>query len=364
MFSRKISRVFIVLLSFALLLIDLEVALRISSREMKGKAVSVIEDQPVYQLDSDLIYSFRPNSKRTESTFEDFIDEKIINKLGFRDLRGGIEKNSRILVAMGDSFVEGIGVDRKDTYPAVLESQLKRRNIKMQVINAGISGYGPDQVYRLIIKKILPMDPDIILWNITYPDDLYSSAFWLPSLYSISDGNLKARNGWANWQFLQNFLSYYSPGIIKNSYLYSFVFNKLQNLMINIRSRSSFDENLSRSIEKLVLQLNNLKEISRYRGIELVVVFVPMKNTFNIQTGYNLGTKTQETNMMISLKSKLDKSNINYIDIYNEMKLNGLLEENFDPHDLFYIHDVHPNEVGNMIFAKAVSPKLTEILSQ
>lgn len=44
------------------------------------------------------------------------------------------------IVALGDSLTAGLGVPRDEAYPAVLQRKLDEAGIKLEVVNAGISG--------------------------------------------------------------------------------------------------------------------------------------------------------------------------------------------------------------------------------
>lgn len=48
--------------------------------------------------------------------------------------------STRRLVILGDSLTAGLGLDMKDSYPSLLQEKLDANGIKMNVINAGVSG--------------------------------------------------------------------------------------------------------------------------------------------------------------------------------------------------------------------------------
>src|SRR5262249_39540226 len=70
------------------------------------------------------------------------------------------------LVVMGASCSFGVGTD--NSLPAEIESELDRRGIRAQVINAGVPGYSSDQGKKLL-AQVLAWRPDLILisyvWN-------------------------------------------------------------------------------------------------------------------------------------------------------------------------------------------------------
>lgn len=89
-----------------------------------------------------------------------------INSKGLRDREYPYEKHPgvfRILV-LGDSFADGLEVSLKDSFPKVLETLLNERlDASIEVINAGVWGYGNDLellFYRLEVRKY---QPDLVL---------------------------------------------------------------------------------------------------------------------------------------------------------------------------------------------------------
>ena len=65
----------------------------------------------------------------------------------------------------GDSQTYGAGVDAGESYTAFAEARLREGagDTALQVINAGISGYGSLQVLRLIRSHVLEWDPDLLI---------------------------------------------------------------------------------------------------------------------------------------------------------------------------------------------------------
>lgn len=65
--------------------------------------------------------------------------------------------NETVIVALGDSLTEGLGVTPSSAYPALLEEKLKKSGKNVKVINAGISGStsasGPARMKFLLKNK-------------------------------------------------------------------------------------------------------------------------------------------------------------------------------------------------------------------
>ena len=67
-----------------------------------------------------------------------------------------------IIVAVGDSLTEGLGVAEEFAYPAVLEKKLWSGGYHYRVINAGVSGETSSGTLARI-KWILTLKPDIVI---------------------------------------------------------------------------------------------------------------------------------------------------------------------------------------------------------
>jgi acyl-CoA thioesterase-1 len=67
-----------------------------------------------------------------------------------------------IIVALGDSLTEGLGVAEEFTYPALLEKKLQSGGYHYRVINAGVSGETSSGTLARI-KWVLTLKPDIVI---------------------------------------------------------------------------------------------------------------------------------------------------------------------------------------------------------
>jgi len=77
-----------------------------------------------------------------------------------------LEKNPSnyegIIVAMGDSLTEGLGVDEELAYPAQLQKKLQTQGYPYRVINAGISGETSSGA-RSRLNWVMTLNPDIVI---------------------------------------------------------------------------------------------------------------------------------------------------------------------------------------------------------
>jgi acyl-CoA thioesterase-1 len=67
-----------------------------------------------------------------------------------------------LIVAMGDSLTEGLGVDMADAYPAQLERKLRAGGYSVTVVNAGVSGETSSGALSRV-DWVLRQQPDIVI---------------------------------------------------------------------------------------------------------------------------------------------------------------------------------------------------------
>lgn len=116
-----------------------------------------------------------------------------INSHAFRYAEISPEKEPGMWRAFtfGDSQTYGAGVAADQSYTAFAERSLvqKGSNKKIQMINAGISGYGSLQVLRLIRSKVLAWKPDLLIVDCRTYDSPHDS------LVPAASGWLKGVDG-------------------------------------------------------------------------------------------------------------------------------------------------------------------------
>lgn len=116
----------------------------------------------------DLDYSAtrgRQNDVRRIERAEFTVDVRL-NALGFRERRLPSPKPAGVLrvIALGDSFTQGYGVEEDDAWPRRLESALDaRRPGRYQVVNLGVPGTNPRDHLSHLRNPGLVYEPDVVL---------------------------------------------------------------------------------------------------------------------------------------------------------------------------------------------------------
>ena len=129
-----------------------------------------------------------------------FIDEEFSTRVwigpdglrGSPDAAAGRAGRPRVL-ALGDSFTFGYGVQAEEAWPARLQEELRRRGMtRAEVINAGIPAYAPDQELDLLRELLPRWRPDLVILALYVGNDvaevtLHRSA---PPLFVSAEGAL------------------------------------------------------------------------------------------------------------------------------------------------------------------------------
>ncbi len=97
-----------------------------------------------------------------------------LNSMGLRDDEVSQAKPAGVfrVLALGDSFTLGYGVNREDLFVDVLEHWWNAEGRRVEVINAGTEGFSTDQEVAWLEKVGSKLEPDLVL-IFPYENDLY-----------------------------------------------------------------------------------------------------------------------------------------------------------------------------------------------
>lgn len=152
---------FIVFLATALTLGGVEVLVRIFWNKLSGPTVIPLTLKTHRFSANQLMgYELLPGSV----AFEDNAWYRI-NRDGIRDRDYSRTKPTGTfrIAAVGDSCTFGLGLELADTWPKQLERELQKTNPRVEVINFGVMGYNTPQEAERIQDKVLGYAPDLII---------------------------------------------------------------------------------------------------------------------------------------------------------------------------------------------------------
>lgn len=94
----------------------------------------------------------------------DFKYSVYINSIGIRDREMPRERGDAFrILAIGDSYTYGWGVDVENTWMRILETQLRETGQNVEILNLGKPGAGPPFYSELAEKAIPMLRPDLVL---------------------------------------------------------------------------------------------------------------------------------------------------------------------------------------------------------
>lgn len=109
-----------------------------------------------------------------------------INALGLRDVDRsyGRPPGVRRILVLGDSFTEALQVEREESFAALLERRLGAQGERVEVINAGVSGYGTDNELLAYRQQYSHFEVDLVLLVMSSENDVYENS---RALISVGD---------------------------------------------------------------------------------------------------------------------------------------------------------------------------------
>lgn len=346
----------------------LEFYLHISGYRKQFLTWEWVTDGQIYNLDKELIYSLREGGVNRDY-------DLYINQYGIKyhpqdyDEREVNSDDSIKIVVLGDSIVWG-NTEYKETYPYLTNKLIKEKtNLSAIVLNAGVSGYGTDQQYQFLTKRILSkILPQVIVWNINLND--IQDNIGRP-LFDLRDNQLYPIEGWKNGIFIQGLMSKYiykTP--LKKTLLVNLLLNKIENVNMYQLSFSK-DEQKSWSLSKMALLFEKIKILAKEENIKLVFVISPSQRYVEKLNGWEQEKENFElikqaigSNVPIIDANKAFLDSQNYISELATQSSQVLVQNVEEP--ALFLHEAemfekgnwHPNGLGNLIMANIVQKEI------
>jgi hypothetical protein len=129
----------------------------------------------LFQSDSNIGWVHTPGARAVWGDSGEFTVTVQINSLGLRDYERAYAKPAdtfRILL-LGDSFAEAIQVELEDTFAARLQTCLTDRvGRPVEIINAGVSAYGPGEELLFYTHEGIKYNADLVLAAVFVGNDI------------------------------------------------------------------------------------------------------------------------------------------------------------------------------------------------
>ena len=261
-----------------------------------------------------------------------------INSMGLRDRESPHEKPPGLfrILFLGDSFVFGSGgVDYGRRFTELLESAAPQ----VDVVNAGVPGYSPDQEFLFLQSEGYRYQPDLVVAGLFMNDfseafQSFNSSIQRPKGHvALEEGELRFRSPSFGFFFR----------VVQSSYVLALTDQRLQLSSRSLRrppSERPPDQATRR--EGLLRLLLAMRDFSTRRGAGFAVVYFPVKAQKNRHA-------VQDVLDVVATKEGVPV-----------LDLHGAIERSEDPRSPFFEHDIHLNAHGHARAAEL----LLEFLSQ
>jgi lysophospholipase L1-like esterase len=279
-------------------------------------------------------------------TTADFVHSRRTNDLGLSERNLSREKTDREyrIIALGDSFTEGVGTDYESSWVKAMERRLAQQmpDRKVTTINAGISGSDVFFEYMLLREKLVTYAPDLVIVAVNASD--IDDVILRGGMDRFqADGTSRSPRPPPRWEWLYG-ISYVTRLVVHGGLGYNHLFMK--------RSRSEIDRR--EAAEKIRSLMPAFADVASKHGFRLVVVFQP--------TGGDISFKS-----FGELQRVLDdlqrRGGIDVIDVMARWSAEGRLSPDEWP-KLYWPTDGHHNQKGYALLGMTIADALLELESE
>jgi lysophospholipase L1-like esterase len=356
--------VFSLLLSFILIVVGLfsaEQYFRINNPIEIGKW----GEFPALRADSNTVYSLIPG-KTTHLKYNNYDYILRTNGLGFAspeiDLRKDDPKIFRVLL-IGDAFTMPEGMEYQYSYPALLEELLKNKikDRKIQVINGGVTGYGPNEMLARIQSYIDTIKPDLVINELfvnEFDEINLTPAARLKDIGFTSEESKRIKY----FGYSQLFL-HYKKWISHLSGIEDKEFNYYKSLLNLFEKSSSIYSDTV--VSKMNSYFANVKSVTDRRGAKLWVLYVPAQIEVSeakfisyFPSHINVAdTNTFDFEISHRIVNSLCKKNSIYLIDTKE------LLENSTTQPVYFEDSWHWNQTGHKLIAEKLAKEIEVFLT-
>jgi len=352
----KLKDILLLLFSTIFLIIILELFLMIFWKKNESNVLNNTLT-PIIEFDPVLGTKYKKNSiHRVISQYNEFEVNYEINEYGLRSSELNLDTaNNFKILGIGNSFLEGWGVNEDSTFISLYNKSVKRK-----IINAGISGYGVIQSSLITKKYLEKFNPQkVILFFV--PSMTLGDAKYLKNAKLNDNGIVVGVN-------LGNYLlkkTKKEKTFLSNSNLYNLISERLGNYKkIKKSTNGDYDSDLfaffkekkknpyKEIVDKHIIYLNKYLSEKNIK-FEIIYINLPMQISSN---EWDLGRKINKIKKNPNLIHEENFKNFckinNIICHFSSTFLKNKIIDNINDQRLYYRYDFHFNEYGNIIFSQ------------
>ena len=293
-----------------------------------------------------------------------------LNSRGFKDVEFSQQKEEGTyrIIGLGDSFAYGV-VPYQHNYLTLLEEQLNNNNNqKIEVLNMGLIGTGPQDYLSVLVNEGLALNPDMVLLSFYIGNDFIDNRITGIDRKVLSDsdsyvitfirGLIKIHSQYQGHVYFTKDDKYEDDGATFSDEVY---LQKTQERSLIFNRKPARPEPFKNAFNDALGDLLKIKEICNYHKINLVIVLIPdevqVSPTLQKKVIEAFGVSQDAFDFKLAnklLAAELEENNINYLDLYDYFKPKGGEISFYKP------NDTHWNIAGNKLAAEAIENYLSE----
>ncbi len=343
------SRTLMVSISLLLTMAVMEAALRLIWPQ-----IFLPHPPGMYSPDDDIGYVLTPGFEG-EFREPEFLVSVRINEAGLRGkaLRA-LQKNSVRLLCLGDSLTWGWGTNDDEAYPALLERLLQSRYplLDVQVLNAGVSGYGTDEELGLLKKRGTHLKPNLVIVQFFPGNDFDDNRLPANRSTEIRDGMLyevlqpgeQKRPIWlrvVNWLKRKSHLAY----LVSERVGYLVMRAGLSPQLERLSSGEYFTEDDGRRATDLLVEISRVAE---RLGAKTLFVFAPDKLQLLSRAMNPLRAAT-----VVQVAAL--EAGVPWVDLTPELVRRGDFDE------IYFVEDGHWTPKGHEQVAQVLTERISDL---
>lgn len=252
---------------------------------------------------------------------------------GFRN--NPLDADTNVVLALGDSFTEGLGAAQDSSWPAILQNKIQR-----PVYNAGVMGGDPVFGYKILTENHFKFKPSTVIFAINF-SDIADIVIRGGKERFLSDGSLKYE---AEPWFMSIYkMSHTFRAIIHLLFKYDYMFN----------SPSNREEHLNKALETISETLFEANTYCKNRNIKMYVFVHPVPQEYYKHLDSRLDFK-----LIDRLVPVLESKNIQAINLRRDFEKALTTPEAWK--NVSWFIDGHFNAKGYALMAQLIADKLNE----
>lgn len=315
------------------------------------------------QVPFELLPGFRGREHEHEGEFAVAVE---INRDGYRQGEIAPKRPGEIrMVAIGDSFTFGEGVEAEEAWPRALRAVLERSTARpVEVINAGVPGRWTDEYYLELKARSLGLEPDVVLLGFFVGNDVDGEdarahvwsrvdaaglplAVTVPGL-RVQDGHRVKSRTKSRWRL----------PVVRDSHLAQLFFDGGKALLDAWRPPALAEEvayspvdtaETKAVVERVERLLVAMAELCRASRVELVVVMIPTREQVHPEA-VPPGRVRDWEKPQRHFRAFLTRAGIPFLDL-----LPSVRKAASEGASLYYRFDAHWTARGHALAAAAVA---------